>query len=81
MGDRDLPMTELVAVEDLVEGMLVDLEGDPYADPNHDEVSYPFELAQVLEVIEELPDCTSVVFDASWVGFPHGYQVKVEGMI
>ena len=67
------------AVEELKEGDLVDLEGDQYADPSHDDgCAFPYEYAMVLGVDEETPECTRVDFDSTSVGFPHGYRLPVK---
>ena len=78
--------TVLVAVEELRDGDLVDLEGDKYADPNHDDVVFQDEYAQVWgEPLKDWDernerdksDTTEVRFN--WpgaVGFPRGWKVR-----
>lgn len=66
----------LVAVEDLEDGMLVDLQGDKYADPEEDP-EYEFEHALVSEAVRETDACVRVDFNHTSVGFPAGHRVPV----
>jgi hypothetical protein len=59
----------LIPVECLREGDMVDLEGDPWADPDHDPV-LAYEYASVHEVTFEGPNIVAVCFDHDVVGFP-----------
>jgi len=75
---NDTQHTQLRKVKDLVEGDLVDLEGDKYVDPEHDEFSSLFyEFATVQEVEFETPSCVVVHFDAVSCGFPPEHEVPV----
>lgn len=64
-----------VKVEDLLPGTFVDLEGDPYADPDKDNPVFPYELERVHEVSLETPECVLVYFDFDAVGFPLGHEL------
>jgi len=65
-------------VSDLKIGDLVDLEGDRYADPNRDHISFGFEYQEVATIEHETPDCIAVGFEGfDVVGFPPWHMVKV----
>lgn len=74
-------------VQDLQEGDMVDLEGDPYADPEGEEPdcddcasrrdSYKYEFEEVMGVEQETPDCVRVDFIMDSIGFPTDHQVFV----
>lgn len=67
-----------VAVEDILEGAMVDLEGDQYADPNSDNPLYPYEYVKVIGNERETEECFRLDFsDGASVGFPINYQLKV----
>lgn len=69
--------TKLVRVRDLKQGDRVDLEGDPYADPQSDKPGLQCEY-QVVDCIEvETPACTCVYFEDFTCAFPSDHQVKV----
>lgn len=68
-------MQKLVA--DLQEGDLVDLEGDPYADPRRDHPEFEFEYQEVLTVEQETPECVAVGFDFDVIGFPTNHVLTV----
>lgn len=65
------------AVEMLVEGDLVDLAGDIYADPdNSPELDSEYQTVGSVE--QETPECVAVSFEGfDLVGFPTGHMVKV----
>lgn len=79
MSTTDRPTTDtmLMPVEKLVQGVMVDLAGDEYADPTDDDPSFEDQYAVVVSVEQEAPECTAVEFEGTWVGFPHGHQVRV----
>ena len=65
-------------IDQLNVGDLVDLEGDPYADPNHTNPAFPFEYAEVCEIERETPNCIAVGFEGfDVVGFPPDHTVEV----
>lgn len=64
-------------VADLREGDLVDLEGDPFADPKRNKPEYQFEYATVVEYELESPDCMCIYFESTSVGFPPDHMVEV----
>jgi hypothetical protein len=67
-----------VAVKDLRIGDAVDLEGDPYADPNQENPALECEYQQVYSVERETGDCVAVGFDGfDIVGFPPDHLVTV----
>lgn len=71
----------LVKIRDLKPGDMVDLQGDPYADPNHEAIELEYELMSVYEVVEETPGCFLVTcnnFDFG-CGFPPDHKVLVVG--
>lgn len=60
------------------EGDLVDLAGDPYADPSSDPNALTaFEHFRVGEIVEETPDCTVIHFDQGSFGFPPHHRLRV----
>jgi hypothetical protein len=68
---------EMVAVEDLCEGDLVDLEGDPYADASGENARLLRESYQRVHGVEqETSECVVVGFDFDAVGFPAGHLVR-----
>jgi len=69
----------LIDAKDLKPGMVIDLEGDPYADPyvdlfadpNGEELQYESEYAVVDEITSETDDCMLVTLsDGQQIGFP-----------
>ena len=67
-----------VPVEVLVDGDIVDLEGDSYADPNSDNPIFPFEYARVDGPGEqETPECYRLDTDAGSFGFPTGHLIRL----
>lgn len=74
---------DYVKVQDLLEGDMVDLEDDPYADApgcedcesTHDLFKYEF--AVVFTVEKETPECVAVGFDHDVVGFPTNHELFV----
>lgn len=77
------PDDELVPVASLVEGDLVDLEGDPFVsisdDPDHASclINLEFEYCVVAGTEQETPSCIRVDFD-NWdsCGFPPDHLVR-----
>jgi hypothetical protein len=68
-----------VKVRDLKRGMMVDLQGDPFADPEQENHSYEFEYA-VVEDPDPDPDMVVVEFrDGSLVGFPPDHELVWNG--
>lgn len=64
---------------DLIEGDLVDLEGDQYADPDNDNQIYPYLLHTVSNVEQETDSCVAVTFEGGpTIGFPLNHQLRVE---
>lgn len=69
-------------VSELLEGDLVNLEDDPYADPRGDESTYEFELAEVVSVEYETDTCVLVGFEGTGAcGFPPEHEVAVHGHV
>lgn len=61
-------------------GDLVDLRGDPFADPKHDHALFQFELAEVVEIEQETPSCVAIGFEGfDIVGFPTDHLLDVQG--
>lgn len=56
--------------DSLEPGDMVDLEGDKYADPDREHPWLEYELATVVEVVRETPECVCVYFEGLAVGFP-----------
>lgn len=73
---------EILAMkEKLEEGeieLMIDLEGDDIADPNHDDASYESSYAQVVGAVRETPECIVIHFEGmSSVGFPTNHVLTV----
>jgi len=67
-------------VKDLLPGDMIDLEGDPYADPpgNPDALSLVFEYAVVGDVVPETSECIRIdTVEHGSFGFPPDHAVKV----
>lgn len=64
-----------ITAEEVHEGDLIDLEGDPYADQERDKPCLQYEYAKVLEVRRETEDCVCVYFDNLTVGFPIRHEL------
>ncbi len=74
-----------IAVEHLLVGMSVDLEGDPFADDDPESletskhIMFECELQPVAFSLRETLDCQLVGFDGwDWCGFPVGHKVNVK---
>jgi hypothetical protein len=80
---RDYLDESPVQVSELRVGDLVDLEGDPYADPRRDPMNcFEFELAEVASVERETADCVAVGFEGfDVVGFPPHHIVTARRYI
>jgi len=60
-------------------GDMIDLEGDIFADPDHDNASYEMEYCTVESVEQETPGCYVVHFNNNpSVGFPPDHYVRLE---
>ena len=59
-----------VRAEDIRPGDVVDLEGDRYADPNGEDVSFRHEHAIVSNVERETPECVRLDLADESYGFP-----------
>lgn len=66
---------ERVPVSALAEGDRIDLEGDKYADPQHEHPMYPFEDAVVIGVEPETENCTVIHIEGESIGFPPSHYV------
>ena len=61
-------------------GDLIDLEGDPFADPRRDNCFLRCELALAMEVEQETPECVAIGFEGfDVVGFPTNHMLNVKG--
>lgn len=77
---------EWVAVTDLRVGDLVDLEGDPYADPGHGNpdhhCGYEFELTHVGDLFGDRPgehetaNCYRLDYEGGACGFPPDHRLS-----
>jgi hypothetical protein len=76
-------MITTIRVSDLKPGDLVDLYGDPFADPDQNpRHSHEFEYATVCEVIPETPGCVAVGFEGfDIVGFPPEHVLVFAGRV
>lgn len=54
----------------------VDFEGDPYADPDHSDLSFEFEMAVIHDVEVETADCVRIDYEGGSVGVPFGHTLK-----
>lgn len=62
----------------ILAGDMIDLEGDPYADPNHDNSLLECELIEVDAVEDEGGGCIAIYFDGfDAVGFPRNHLLTV----
>lgn len=82
--NSDIAEFHMVKVEDLKFEDMVDLQGDAYADPNNDDISFQYEMEVVDEISDELmvheishEHGVLVEFQESVVCFPYGHEVKV----
>lgn len=66
---------KMVRADELREGDWVDLEGDPFADPNHDKPELEYEYAKVVEYELETPECLCVYFENIAIGFPPSHTL------
>ncbi|MGH2904893.1 MAG: hypothetical protein ACRDK7_15125 [Solirubrobacteraceae bacterium] len=66
-----------ITAADIRTGLLVDLEGDPFADDLHEHTRYEWELMEVWRVKRESPDCIRVDFEEDSVGFPADHRLRV----
>lgn len=75
------PEAILAMKEKLEDGdieLMLDLEGDTFADPDGDDVAYESLYAQVVGVEQETPECIVVHFEGSpSVGFPVNHVLTV----
>jgi hypothetical protein len=62
-------------------GDRLDLQGDIFADPDRDNVSYEFEMVEVTGNEAEGPDCVRLEFEAEGTscGFPRDHYVRNHG--
>ncbi len=67
-----------LTVAQLQPGMMVDLEGDEYADKSGNHPEYEFEYAVVDQITRESADCILVEFDNSACGFPPDHVLNVK---
>lgn len=72
----------ILAVKEKLENgdieLMLDLEGDTFADPDSDNVAYGECYAQVVGVEQETPECIVVHFEGSpSVGFPVNHVLTV----
>lgn len=68
----------MVMAKDVKVGDLVDLEGDPYADPDSDILYFQDQYMEVGEVDQETPECVAIGFEGfDLVGFPTDHELKV----
>jgi hypothetical protein len=72
-----------VRADQIKVGFLLDLEGDPYADPDHGGTpdhlnSFEFELAEVTEVEMETADCVRIGGPGFCVGFPVDHEIDAK---
>lgn len=59
-------------------GDLLNLEGDPYADPKRDNALFECEYVEVAFVEQETPECVLMGIEGfDWVGFPTEHPLKV----
>lgn len=73
-------MANLVMAKNIRVGDQLDLEGDEYADTDHDNPLLEFEYAIVEEVELETPQCVAIVTSQGWFAFPAEHELKVENM-
>jgi len=69
--------TQIIAIKDLKAGDVLDLEGDPIADPSHTNVLLENEFQVVDEIEAETTACTVVYCQDFSCGFQSNHLVKV----
>lgn len=69
--------THKLPVHKLTRGMMVDLEGDRYADPNSDHPEFEFEYQPVQSIEWETTTCIVIHFDNFSCGFPPNHLLPV----
>ena len=68
--------SQLVKPGDLVDGDLVDLEGDAFSDPDHADMSFPYECERVIGVEQETPACVRVDYENHCCGYPTDHLLR-----
>ncbi|KKL89018.1 hypothetical protein LCGC14_1918920 [marine sediment metagenome] len=65
----------------ICEGDLIDLAGDPYADPDDEHANwFESEYLKVVQIIRETPKCVAIGFEGfDLVGFPVDHILNVAG--
>lgn len=76
---RDDETPAMVAVRDLHPGDKLDLQGDPLADPQGDNIALEYEYVTVAGVEQETADCIRVDGADFSCGFGPDHLVKVDG--
>jgi hypothetical protein len=77
--NQDRPLNKRM-VRDLMVGDRIDLEGDPYADPDSDHPAYECEYAVVCEIIRETQSCTVIHCEGGpSIGFPPEHLIPYGG--
>lgn len=69
----------MIPVSEVTVGDMLDLEGDAFADPKHDNIALEHEVAVVLEIKHKAPDCIALYCDGIACGFPPDHMVKLLG--
>lgn len=70
------------AAADLQPGDMVDLEGDPFADPERSNIALDCEYQIVCDVERETAGCVAVGFEGfDVIGFPPGHHLRVAGRV
>ena len=68
-----------VPAKDIKPGMQVDLEGDPYADPEQDNQAFVCCYHEVSQVVREASGCVAIAFEGfDLVGFPPEHLLSVK---
>jgi hypothetical protein len=62
-------------------GYMLDLEGDPYADPPDNSTNMlEYMYVEAAKVVHETPECTVIYIDGyDAVGFPANHEIEVVG--
>ena len=71
---KDITKTR-VRAKNIRPGDVVDLEGDPYANPDSEDVAFRYEHALVLNVERETPECVRLDLAHESYGFPVAHRL------
>jgi len=69
---------DIIRADQIKVGDYVDLEFDPYADPDSENIQFETEYAVVEYIERETPDCVAIGFEGfDVVGFPPNHVLSI----